>query len=212
MDQRSAEWYTQKLGRISGTRFAAAMGSNKRKCTLANTLIYERGLLKQPTELQAYIDKQMGTDFKAGKYGRENEDKAIAMYELLNDVAVSHAGFVIHPEHNFIGVSPDGYLEDRVIEVKCPMSSNDHGYALHFGIPEQYIPQVQGNTWVLGKLKADYLSFDIRQHNKANALKVVPAKLDKKFINNLEQSCIEINKWVVDGNVPRETSDIPDLF
>ena len=49
------------------------------------------------------------------------------------DLAVTECGFVIHPEKNWLGASPDGVVDDPsvninstgLLEIKCPYSVRD---------------------------------------------------------------------------------------
>ena len=53
------------------------------------------------------------------KRGHYLEDKAIELYERVTDSKVKHTGCVTNDDYPNCLYSPDGYQEDRVIEVKC---------------------------------------------------------------------------------------------
>lgn len=53
------------------------------------------------------------------KRGHLLEDKAVELYELIREVKVDRPGFVTNSKYITCGYSPDGWLEDRLLEVKC---------------------------------------------------------------------------------------------
>lgn len=53
---------------------------------------------------------------------KKTECEARQWYEKLNHQKVSSFGLVVHPNASFIGCSPDGYAEKKLIENKCPIS------------------------------------------------------------------------------------------
>jgi putative phage-type endonuclease len=58
----------------------------------------------------------------ATEHGHRYESVAIADYEIDNSCdVVQDPDFVIHPEHDWIGCTPDGLIaEEGLLEVKCP--------------------------------------------------------------------------------------------
>jgi putative phage-type endonuclease len=92
----------------------------------------------------------------ATQWGSDNEVLAICLYEIVTGEIVESAGdkqgFVIHPEHDWLGCTPDGYAGDIVIEAKCPASMNLYGK-----VPDHYMPQVQGQMAITGKNKAHFM-------------------------------------------------------
>ena len=62
--------------------------------------------------------------FKGNAYTRRGhrlEPEAIELYETINDVKIQHTGFVTNDKYPGAGYSPDGYMDDRTIEVKSFM-------------------------------------------------------------------------------------------
>jgi putative phage-type endonuclease len=95
----------------------------------------------------------------ATEWGALNEPNAIAAYECLTgnlvDQCGDEQGFVIHPEHDWLGCTPDGFSEIAeqriVIEAKCPASGNLYG-----GVPDHYMAQVQGQMAITGSELAHF--------------------------------------------------------
>src|SRR5690554_4827694 len=62
----------------------------------------------------------------ATEYGTANEDQARIEYALETGVAVRETGFHVHPEHDWLGASPDGLVgQHGLLEVKCPYKLRD---------------------------------------------------------------------------------------
>ena len=117
IEQRSLEWYELRWRRITGSEFRRAMGTQKAKETLAKQKRYE---LDNPVEVPRE------TTAKPLLWGIKNEPLAIAHYELLFG-EVSQPGFIVHPEYDFIGFSPDGISNmEKGVEVKCPFNQAVH--------------------------------------------------------------------------------------
>ena len=136
----------------------------------------------------------------AMKRGIELEPYAVAAYENSELVCVDSVGFVQHPDHEFIGVSPDGYVgEDGLVEIKCPLSSGKHLNALkEYSHYDEYKWQVQGQLWVTGRSWCEVVSFDPRmpKHLQLAIIRVHP---DPEMIKQLEDACIVANDEVLEN-------------
>lgn len=102
-----------RVGRITGSRIAPVLGLSP-YATRADVL---REMVRQHHGAPDEFDGNVATD-----YGNEHEDDALAAYEQINGV-MTHGGqeFVIHPKHDFLAVTPDGYVDDNgLVECKCP--------------------------------------------------------------------------------------------
>ena len=95
----------------------------------------------------------------ATEWGKDNEIHAIRKYEVLTgnlvDKSINGQEFVIHPEHDWLGCTPDGVVMDAgeliVVEAKCPASMNLYGE-----VPAHYMTQVQGQIEIVGADKAHF--------------------------------------------------------
>jgi hypothetical protein len=89
------------------------------------------------------------------RYGTLHEPDAISWYEAETGRIVCPVGFVAHPHHDFLGVSPDGYADQLGrVEAKCPASRIAHHY-----IPEHYMPQCVGVVHITGGEWLDFISW-----------------------------------------------------
>lgn len=153
MEQRTDEWFKARLGIPTGSSFSKLITSqgkpSSQAATYINTLIAERVTGERP-ETHTSEAMQRGTDM---------EPDAIAWYELITDNEVTETGFHRHPVVA-CGASPDGLVGDKgLIEIKCPLPHNHVKYVRANKLPSEYVPQVQGQLWVLDRAWCDFVSY-----------------------------------------------------
>ena len=180
--QGSEEWFTARLGKVTGTGFAKvlAKGHGKTRKSYMIQLAAERltGLAQE-----SYSNAAM-------EWGTEHEADARITYEIVNDVSVLLAGFVELSDE--IGTSPDGLVDDEgLLEIKCPNSTTHIETIMSNKVPSQYIPQIQGGMWVAERQWCDFVSFDPRV--AAVPCLCLRVARDQKYIDNLEK---EVNVFV----------------
>jgi len=101
IEQGSPEWLAVRKNRISGSTAHKLLGKGIPSLNSFNT-----------------EEKNFTGNF-ATKRGHLLEPEAIELYEAINDVRVLTTGYVLNDKYSNAIYSPDGYLEDRTIEVKC---------------------------------------------------------------------------------------------
>jgi putative phage-type endonuclease len=182
IEQRSQEWFEQRAGRITASRFADAIAMNKKtgKPTAARET-YMRTLVAEI--LSGRPRHSVGSQSMA--WGTEAEQFAREAYELETGLVVADAGFTTHYQYDYIGGSPDGLVAaDGLIEIKCPHDEQVHIGTWLNGMPDDHIPQVQGNMMVTGREWCDFISYDPRQAEPYR-LYVQRIKRDEDYIGHL---------------------------
>ena len=189
MEQRSAEWFSARLGCATASKFRAVMSKLKSgkpaqaRIDYAIELVTER-LSGQPTPHFTTAAMQWGVDQEPG---------ARIEYEFKRSVEVIEIGFVRHPSL-LTGASPDGLVgEEGLIEIKCP-SSVTHVETLLGGMPDDHLPQIQGQLWVTGRAWCDFVSYDPRMP-KALQLYVQRIPRDDIYIANLD---LEVRQFLAE--------------
>jgi len=179
--QRDADWYAARVGKATASRFRDAIAALKSGAPAqaqrdyATELVVER-LTQQPAQRYATAAMQWGT---------EQEPAARAAYERVTGISVEETGFIAH-DTLLAGCSPDGLIDwDGLIEIKCPYSSANHIETLLRGMPDEHIPQVQGQLWITGRQWCDFVSFDPRMPVELQ-LHVQRIYRDPGFIADLE--------------------------
>lgn len=171
VEQGTEEWRRDRAGCITASRFADAIAMDKRNPG-------------KPTEARNKYLRQIvaeilsGTplhqvDSKSLSWGKEMEPKARREYEIRTGEFVERAGFVLHPEYEFIGCSPDGLCgDDGGLEMKCPYAEDVHIKTLIDGMPPDHMAQVQGNMFVTGRQWWDFVSFRPWEEDKAKPYRI----------------------------------------
>jgi len=156
IEQRSEAWHQVRCGRVTGTRF-------KNLVSKETTDSYKDLLTNIACEIitgkqeESYSNAQM-------EYGIEMEPVARAKYEELFELKVTEVGFLTpdedHNYHEWIGISPDGMLDDNgLLEIKCPLARTHFEYIERNVLPSEYRYQVQGQLFVSGASYCDFMSF-----------------------------------------------------
>jgi len=105
------------------------------------------------------VDKFVNT---AMQWGIEKEPEAKAAYEAKTGRLITDVGFIDHPRIEFCGASPDGFVEDGLIEIKCPTTATHVSWILDGGIPEEHKAQMTLQAAVTGRGWVDFVSYDPR--------------------------------------------------
>lgn len=150
-EQGSEQWFENRLGRITGTRFKDLMSGESTKGfkDLITTITGE--ILSQEIE-ETYSNANM-------ERGKELEPFARKEYESIFDCQLKQYGFVIPDEdkfyHEFVGVSPDAHK----LEIKCPLIKTHLNYIEKGVLPNEYKWQVQGQMFVTEWDYIDFMSY-----------------------------------------------------
>lgn len=193
MDQRSDDWFTARLGKVTASKIADVMATTKtgpsagRKNYMAQ-LLTER-LTGRKADSYSNAAMQWGTD---------TEPQARAMYELETGCDVVEVGFIDHPVIAMSGASPDGLVgEDGLVEIKCPNTATHIETLRGAAIDKKYVLQTQWQMACTGRQWCDFVSFDPRLPS-AMQLYVARVERDATLIAAMESEVAgflaEINK------------------
>lgn len=193
MEQRSAEWFAERLGHVTASRMAdvqASVGTAARRNYMTQ-LIAER-LTGQQQE--SFVNHFM-------QWGTDTEPQARAAYQAEHEL-VDETGFVKHPLIRWFGASPDGLVgKQGLVEIKCPATSTHLDWLLDGKVPAKHKPQMLAQLACTGRAYVDFVSFDprlpedlrlfvVRFEPTETLIKETEDKV-KKFLAEVEES---INK------------------
>jgi putative phage-type endonuclease len=115
MEQRSAEWFQARKGRITGSIVGAVLGLSP----WMNKDDVMRSMVRSAIGAESEFTGNVATE-----YGQRNEEGAIFDFELKTGLSVQQCGFYAYGER--YGASPDGLIDDdAILEVKCPFGLRD---------------------------------------------------------------------------------------
>lgn len=188
--QRTAEWFAARTGKATASRFKDVLARLKSGAPAAARQSY---LIELVTERLTGSAASHFTN-AAMQWGTDNEAGARVLYEQRTHVQVQETGFVAHPIIA-AGASPDGLVDwDGLIEIKCPFNSAIHVQTLMDGMPDDHMPQVQGQMWITEKQWVDFVSFDPRMPEplqlyvqRVNRDDAYIARLESEVANFLEE-------------------------
>lgn len=193
IEQRSPEWFQDRCGKFTGSRFVDVMARNKK--TGLPLKAYDDLIWQLVVERMTGVPLEGATGF-ALQWGSDVEPFARDAYELETGNIVDEVAFIVHPKYPFVGASPDGLIGDkRGLEMKCPKSSIVHLQRFFDGMPDEYIPQVQGCMWVTDRDYWDFVSYDPRMP-ESHRIYIQQIERDDKYISLLEEAVLEANALV----------------
>ena len=185
MEQRSAEWYAARLGKVTASKVADVVARTRTgyaasRANYMAQLVCER-LTGKPTE---------GFSNAAMEWGVEQEAAARDAYSARVGELVTEVGFIDHPTIKMAGASPDGIVGAGIVEIKCPSTATHIEYLFEREPPQKYFYQMQWQMACTGAEWCDWVSYDPRMPENLQLL-VVRIPRDTDCIQMLEKEVSE---------------------
>lgn len=185
MEQRSEEWFSARLGKVTASRIADVCARTKtgwgagRKNYMAE-LVAER---LTGTRHEGFTNAAM-------QWGTDQEPEARVAYEFYRDATVIEVGFVPHPSIAETGASPDGLVrDDGLVEIKCPNTATHLETLLGAELPQKYFYQIQWQLACTERQWCDFVSYDPRLPESMR-MHVERVKRDDDMIRDLEAEVV----------------------
>lgn len=181
-NQRSAGWYSDRIGKLTGSSMANALDTLKNGSPSAKKIaLIKRILAERMTDIVSnqYVSPSM-------QWGIENEEAARLTYQDRTGNLVMLVGFVDHPTIDALGASPDGLVgPSGLVEFKCPDTETHIEYLMAGVVPDKYKPQMLLQLACTRRTWCDFTSYDPR-------IKDVERKLFIRRFEPTKQEIIEI--------------------
>lgn len=187
-EQGSQEWLEERAGKWTGSKFADLFAFSKKdgKPLKAYEDLVWRVVVERMTGMST-----ASVNAPALQWGRDVEPFAREAYELETGNLVIESGFLTHPQYPFVGASPDGLIGmNKGLEMKCPKDPAIHLGRFLTGLPQEYVPQIQGCMWVTGRSTWDFVSYDPRMP-ESHRLLLITVERDDGYIQKLEEAVLE---------------------
>ena len=190
IEQGTEAWHQMRLGKITASRIADVIaqiktGEAASRADYRVELVCER---LTGTHADGYTNAHM-------ERGTELEPIARAWYEVERATFVKQVAFVDHPTIAMSGASPDGIVDDGLIEIKCPMAKTHVKYLLDDKVPAKYIPQMAWQMACTHSKWVDFVSF-CPELPKDMQLFIKRYERDDAYIAELESKVVEFNNEV----------------
>ena len=206
IEQRTEEWFQQRLGKVTASRISDVIAKTKTGVSTSRQnylvqLVSERLTGKKGDSFvnQAMLD------------GIEREDAARKLYEVERNISVSEVGFFEHPVIKNSGASPDGAVHAEIegkyaglIEIKCPIETTHTNTLMSKSVPSKYLPQIQWQMACVGARWVDFVSYN---PNFPDDLKLFISRVDRddsyiaeleaeviKFLNEVDPTIIKLKE------------------
>jgi putative phage-type endonuclease len=157
IQQGTSDWHAQRCGKATASRIADIIAKTKTGPS-ASRLNYRAELIAER------LTGVTAPSFTSGpmQWGLDHEAEARALYADRCGLLVTEAEFVDHPEIAWSGASPDGHVEDGLVEIKCPNTATHIDTLLGAPIDGRHVTQMQWQMACTGAAWCDYVSFDPR--------------------------------------------------
>jgi hypothetical protein len=146
MQAENPNWREQRRKLLTASNFGA----------VCNKLPY--------TSCQNIVKKILysNIDTASMQYGRIHEIDGKKDIELMENIKISDCGLFVHEELNFLGATPDGFIEqyDAIVEIKCPSLPSLPFKNL---FPNEAILQCKCTFWKTDKKKKKSIILEINK-------------------------------------------------
>ena len=185
MEQRTDDWFTARLGKVTASRVADVVAKTKtgysssRENYMADLIVERLTGQKASTFTNAAMER-----------GVEQEPHARAAYSARTGELVEEVGFIDHPTIPMSGASPDGLVADGLVEFKCPNTSTHLDTLLADEVPVRYVTQMQWQMACTNRSWCDFVSFDPRMPEHLQ-LFIKRIERNDMYIAELEKEVIQ---------------------
>jgi putative phage-type endonuclease len=158
-EQGTDEWKAARAGHVTASRMADVLAKIA-KGEAASRRDYKAQIVAEILTGQPIQD---GFTNAAMQWGNEQEPFARGWYEITTGVDVEQVGFVLHPNMDRCGASPDGLVgSDGLVQIKCPKTATHISYLLGKVVPVEYQPQMLWEMACSERQWCDFVSYDPR--------------------------------------------------
>ena len=198
IEQRSPEWFAARMNKLTGSNVGAALGLNPWKTP--------EDLIRQMVREHHGAESEFSGNI-ATESGTLHEPLALMDYLGKTGNLVEECGFFVHPDHDWLGASPDGIIgDDGLVEVKCPFGlRNKKGEDLVFKTAEEqphYFAQMQIEMACTGRQWCDFYQWS----NHGDSLERVEYQ-PKWFTDNLPELLAFYHRYINERDNPEHLED-----
>jgi len=183
--QGTPEFFAQRLGHVTASMMSHVLAVGKSG----------EALTRKNYRLQLVAERMSGKvaesfSSSATEFGIATEPLARMQYESYAGTLVDLAPFCTHPSIKWVGASPDGFVNDGLLEIKCPNTQTHLSYRLDNRYPPRYVDQIQCQLWCTERDWADFVSFDPRLPERLQ-LFVFRVQRDDRLIRDMQKETIK---------------------
>ena len=153
-EQRSPQWFQERLGKPSSSRFGEILTSTGEISKQRKGYLYDLAAqIISGQSPETYISAAM-------EEGIRREEESRTLYEMIYGVEVKQVGMIFPDDDKKYLCSPDGLRADNIgLELKNVLPKTQVEYLLSKKLPSVYVPQVQGSMLVTGFKQWHFMSY-----------------------------------------------------
>ena len=153
-EQRSPQWFQERLGKPSSSRFGEILTSTGEISKQRKGYLYDLAAqIISGQSPETYISSAM-------EEGIRREEESRTLYEMIYGVEVKQVGMIFPDDDKKYLCSPDGLRADNIgLELKNVLPKTQVEYLLSKKLPSVYVPQVQGSMLVTGFKQWHFMSY-----------------------------------------------------
>lgn len=159
IEQNTPEWLSIRAGKVTASELKNLLTPQFKIRTGETPHTY---LCRKVAEsiLGAPLDEDDFATFDTEQgQMKEDEARALFVFEYANGQRVKDAGFITHDDGRF-GCSPDALVgENGGLEIKCPKLKTHVKYLIDGELPEEYATQVHGSMYASGRSSWNFMSY-----------------------------------------------------
>ena len=176
IEQRTEEWFANRLGSIGGSTISQAVAGGQGKTR--TTLLYRlAGEIQSGVKYEGYSNHHM-------ERGIEQENEARLVYQMETETEVQQVGLVRAAKYKHC--SPDGLIEpDGILEIKCTIPSVHVETIFHNEIPAARRLQCQWGLHICQRQYVDFVSYSPLVSD--NPIWIIRRGRDEKLIKKLDE-------------------------
>ena len=132
-----------------------------------------------------------------------NKDRSILREKPFHFHARAHfvelVGFIPHPEIQYFGASPDGFVgKDGLLEIKCPTTTTHIRRLKANVVPEEYRAQMLVQLLCTGRQWVDFVDYDPRLKGDYERLQFWSIRFEPTLeeLNDAKEKCLEFLQCV----------------
>ncbi len=159
MEQRSDEWFSARLGKVTASKVKDVMAKGRGGAPSATRQNYMMQLLCE----RLTGKREEGFTSAAMQRGTELEPIARSAYEFNAGVMTVETGLIEHQRITGFAASPDGVVgTDGLLEIKCPNTAQHIAIIQSGAHDTTYEWQMLAQMACSGREWVDFVSFDDR--------------------------------------------------
>ena len=152
-EQGSPEWLSARMESIGGTGISKLITSKGARSKSRQDYLYSKASQRLTGKSKSIFQTYEMS------WGHEHEPDARDIFSITKGVEVKPCAMIFADDKRNWHISPDGYMEDAGLEIKCPQLKAYDKYVSGGVLPTEHILQVQSSLALTGLEYWNYMVY-----------------------------------------------------